>query len=355
MLHTRMRLNNSKRGCTLANNVLVPNAPEIPGLAFRFYDSEADLKAVLDVMNLCYKADRRDICVLEEMLRNHFRSLQNFDIHRQLLLATMDEEIIGYSQMHWFAEGNGDLELLNLTGHLLPEWRRKRIGTAMFRFSETHLRSLVPECAPGIERRYQSGAFDCETGQHALLKHEGYTSARYFYQMVRPNLDDIPEFDLPEGIIVRTPGPDEYMKVGRAIHRAFQDHWGFVDGGDEEIQAYLNNPYCRPELWQIAWYGDEVVGTVCNFIPTESNRAYNRKRGFTEDITVQREWRNRGIAKALIARSMQRLKEEGIEEVALGVDTENYSGALRLYEGLGYKPVSTETIYRKPVEVDRKG
>jgi ribosomal protein S18 acetylase RimI-like enzyme len=37
-------------------------------------------------------------------------------------------------------------------------------------------------------------------------------------------------------------------------------------------------------------------------------------------------------------------------EAALGVDTENPNGALRLYESLGYRPVQSWTIYRKPVE-----
>jgi ribosomal protein S18 acetylase RimI-like enzyme len=36
-------------------------------------------------------------------------------------------------------------------------------------------------------------------------------------------------------------------------------------------------------------------------------------------------------------------------EVALGVHTENPTGALDLYAGLGYEVVSRSTTYRKPL------
>jgi ribosomal protein S18 acetylase RimI-like enzyme len=37
-------------------------------------------------------------------------------------------------------------------------------------------------------------------------------------------------------------------------------------------------------------------------------------------------------------------------EAALGVDTENESGALRVYEGCGFRVVSRSTNYRKPLD-----
>jgi hypothetical protein len=39
----------------------------------------------------------------------------------------------------------------------------------------------------------------------------------------------------------------------------------------------------------------------------------------------------------------------GMTEAALGVDTENVSGALRLYEHCGYRPVQSGSIYRRPL------
>jgi ribosomal protein S18 acetylase RimI-like enzyme len=56
------------------------------------------------------------------------------------------------------------------------------------------------------------------------------------------------------------------------------------------------------------------------------------------------------LARALIARSLRLLKKKGMIEAALGVDTQNLSGALRLYEFMGFRPVKRASIYRKPMD-----
>lgn len=104
-----------------------------------------------------------------------------------------------------------------------------------------------------------------------------------------------------------------------------------------------------PHLWQVAWAGDEVAGMVLNFIDEAENTEYGRQRGYTETICVRRPWRRLGLARALIARSFQVLKDQGMTEAALGVDAENISGALRLYQSMGFQVVKQHTAYRKPL------
>jgi mycothiol synthase len=86
-----------------------------------------------------------------------------------------------------------------------------------------------------------------------------------------------------------------------------------------------------------------------NFIDEQENKQYNRKRGTVEMISVQRLWRSRGIAKALIARSLKLLKDHGMKEAALGVDAENPSGALLLYQKMGFQIEKRVAFYRKPL------
>ena len=100
----------------------------------------------------------------------------------------------------------------------------------------------------------------------------------------------------------------------------------------------------------MAWEGDQVAGAVQNFVNKEENEEYNRKRGYTEGIFVRRPWRKRGLARSLIVQSMKMFKEMGMTETALGVDAENTSGALRVYESCGYRQVKKSIIYRKSLE-----
>jgi len=87
-----------------------------------------------------------------------------------------------------------------------------------------------------------------------------------------------------------------------------------------------------------------------NYINHDENKKYNRKLGWTENISTHREYRRRGIARALIVRSMQMHKALGMDRVALGVDTENPNGALQLYQSLGYQEEKTFITFRKVMD-----
>ena len=95
-----------------------------------------------------------------------------------------------------------------------------------------------------------------------------------------------------------------------------------------------------PTLWQVAWDGDEIVGMVRPFINAEENARFGVRRGWCENISTRAPWRGRGVASALISRALRALRERGMTEAALGVDAQNETGALRLYQAMGFREVS---------------
>ena len=191
---------------------------------------------------------------------------------------------------------------------------------------------------------------DTEVGTRALLEAAGYKPVRYAFEMVCPLNGELPEIPLPEGFELRPAAPEHYRQVFEANNEAFEDHWGHVPLSESVMQWWMESPDFQPELWKVAWDGDQVAGMVLNYIDHKENHKFNRKRGYTEDICVRRPWRRRGLARALIAMSLHMFKEMGMAEAGLGVDTENLTGALRLYEGLGFHAVKNYTCYRKPLK-----
>ncbi len=165
--------------------------------------------------------------------------------------------------------------------------------------------------------------------------------------MQTPDLDHIPDVPMPEGLEVRPVKPEHYRAIWEATTEAFRDHWGAGDAEEEEFETWINHPLIQPDIWMVAWDGDQVAGSILNYISHDYNARTGRKLGYTETISVRRPWRRRGLARALLARSMQMHKELGMEQTALGVDTENPSGALKLYESMGYMVINKETVYRK--------
>ena len=64
---------------------------------------------------------------------------------------------------------------------------------------------------------------------------------------------------------------------------------------------------------------------------------------------MRRPWRRRGLARALLVQSIQMFRQMGMEEMALGVDTQNPHGALALYQSVGYHEIKRSTFFNKPM------
>ena len=89
------------------------------------------------------------------------------------------------------------------------------------------------------------------------------------------------------------------------------------------------------------------MGMVLNYLNEEENEEYNRLRGWTENISVRKAWRRQGVARALLTRSLQMFKNMGMDHAALGVDTQNATGALDLYKSVGFRVEKSFKVYRK--------
>jgi mycothiol synthase len=338
----------------LNDTIAVSDAPVIPGLTFRGFRGEVDYPAMVAVIVSSKEADGVEWAISVEDTARSYRHLVNCDPYRDMLFVEMNGEVIGYSRVWWRQELDGK-RLYQQFAHLLPEWRGKGIRRAIVRHNECRLREIAADHPAPLDasspadgpRFFEAGTSDTEVHWEALLISEGYEPVRYGFEMVRPNLDDILNPPLPEGLEVRPVPPEHYRTVWKAEEEAFRDHWGASEWRDEWYEEWLESPTFNPDLWQVAWDGAEVAGMVLNFINEKENEEYNRKRGYTEDICVRSPWRRRGLARALIARSLELLKDRGMTEAALGVDTQNPNGALQLYESMGYRRVKRYTTYRK--------
>jgi ribosomal protein S18 acetylase RimI-like enzyme len=149
---------------------------------------------------------------------------------------------------------------------------------------------------------------------------------------------------------VRVVQPGQVRAVWEAMQEARQDHWGHVPPTEQDYERWLTGRLFVPHLWRVAWDGDQVAGMVLNRLDQAQNEQYGRRRGYTQDIFVRRPWRRRGLARSLLVQSIEMFREMGMEETALGVDTQNPSGALTLYESVGYRPARCHTFFNKPME-----
>jgi mycothiol synthase len=85
------------------------------------------------------------------------------------------------------------------------------------------------------------------------------------------------------------------------------------------------------------------------YINPESNARTGRNEGNVGILGVRRGFRKIGLGKAMLLSGLNRLKQAGVETARLGVDANNPSGALRLYEFVGFQKVYTSINFVRDI------
>ncbi|HEY8632022.1 MAG TPA: GNAT family N-acetyltransferase [Candidatus Limnocylindrales bacterium] len=323
----------------------LPGAPTIAGLQFRPFHADRDYEGLVALIREAHLADGVDWIPTVENLRTEHEHGGEFDPRRDLLLALVDDTVVGASETNVRTRELGPSH--HVEGWVSPAFRRRGLGRALLHWAEARAREVALVDGRTGERSLGSWPDEAQAGAVALYESEGYAIVRYGFMMVRDLAEPIPELPLPDGLELRPVEPVDHRRIWDADVEAFRDHWDPGERTDADFEGWFASPELDTGLWRVAWDGDEVAGSVMNFIYPAENETLGQQRGWLDHVSVRRPWRRRGLASALIAASMRALRDVGMTEAALGVDAENPSGALRVYENLGFRRTRTGVAYRK--------
>ena len=321
-------------------------AGTVAGLRLRPYAGEADLADIARIENAEAAEDGLQRRVsLEEVASFFARSSDSFDPARDVTIAELDGRVVGVGQREIVDTTDARREY-RLDGIVDPAWRGRGIGRALLTENERVARDLAGAqgaSAPVLG----SWSWETQPRDRALLEAAGFRPARWFFDMVRPTLDDVVEAALPEGLDLRPIDRSLARAVWDADIEAFADHWGGFDHSEANLERWLNAPTTDLSLWVVAFDGDEIAGGVINSIDPDQNAVLGVRRGWLNSVFTRRAWRRRGLATALVARSLARLRDRDMTSAALGVDADNANGALGLYERLGFAVDQRAIAWRK--------
>lgn len=318
------------------------------GLRLRPYAGEADLAEIARLLNAEAAADglqRR--ASVEQLAAFYGHPNDSFDPARDVTLAEVDGRVVGVAEREVVDTTDGHREY-RLDGVVDPDWRRRGIGRTVLAESERIAReraAVEAQASPVLG----SWSWESQPGDRALLVAAGFEPARWFFDMVRPTLDEVVEGPMPAGLEIRPIDASMVRAVWAADIEAFADHWGGFDHSDENLQRWLNQPMTDLAMWVVAFDGDEIAGGIINSIDDDQNVALGVRRGWLNSVFTRRAWTRRGLATALIATSLARLRERSMSSAALGVDADNPNGALGLYERLGFRVDQRAIAWRKPL------
>jgi len=222
-------------------------------------------------------------------------------------------------------------------GRVHPEYEGLGIGTWLMQWAEKRSLRVLKNLPDDLRLAPRTGIQSEATGSMKLFTNMGYEQIRSSYRMKIDMDGPVPEPEWPEGITIKPYNPaTDAEAVYRADMEAFRDHFGFVeqpfeDGFKQFMHMMTQYEGFDPTLWFLAVDGDEIAGiSLCR-----PHSYDDLDLGFVNTLAVRRPWRKRGLGLALLRHSFNEFHRRGKLKVGLGVDAQNLTGALRLYEKAG--------------------
>lgn len=209
---------------------------------------------------------------------------------------------------------------------------------------------LVPLAPRGIRVAAHAMIASGDSARRAALERAGFKAVRVANHMRIDLVSEIPHACWPDGVRVRAADVEADLPSLVALYLdAWRDHWGFVEEPLDQVLATwrqgieADGDRFDPSLWFLAVEGKEVVGiSLCN-----AHIAGDATRGYVQALGVRPAWRKRGVALALLHHTFAEFRRRGYAAVELDMDSQNLTGALRVYERAGMRAVRQAVSYEK--------
>ncbi len=194
-----------------------------------------------------------------------------------------------------------------------------------------------------------TGCYVQDTARAAALAAAGWSVVRQFHRMV---LDLPAEVATPEpvpGIDVRVAGVDEAGRhdMHAVMQAAFTEHWDFhPEDYDEWWRRQAERAGFDGEQWWVAYDGSTpAAGAIC------SDRMAEMGIGYIAGLGTVPAYRGRGLGRLLLRHAFADFARRGRKRAQLGVDTQNTTGALGVYESVGMHAAQSVNVWAATVPV----
>jgi ribosomal protein S18 acetylase RimI-like enzyme len=239
-------------------------------------------------------------------------------------------------------------------GRVHPDFGGLGIGTSLLAWAEEHASRVLADLEPDLRFAPRTGCLRIAEGSKKLFEDCGFERIRSSFEMRIEMNEAPPAPEWSEGIVLKTGSHEEIPAIYSAFEESFRDHFGHIEEPFEEGLArfghFMRSDGNDPSMWFLAMDGAEIAGlSLCR--PQSYS---NPEVGWVNILGVRRPWRKRGIGVALLRHSFGEFFRRGTRKAGLGVDAENLTGALRLYEKAGMHVHLVFDTYEKTIREGRE-
>lgn len=234
-----------------------------------------------------------------------------------------------------------------LDGDVSPDYRRRGLGTALLDWQVARARQLLARSDRLVPGRIVANAEENLPDSVHMLVTRGFRPQRWYFDLRRDLSLEIPTPTLDRSIEI-VPWNEELDEQCRLAHNdAFELHWGSEPASPETWAQ--NEDFLTPEWSFLALDKSsdraKVVGYLLSSRYEQDWACLGWTEGYIEMLGVRQQWRNRGIASALVARALEVYRSDGIEYAAVGVDAAAPSKTYGLFSTLAFEAIRSATMF----------
>ena len=299
-----------------------------------------DAKASADLLNAIETVDKigenyGEEDTLQELIDPYT------DLERASLAAFDGDVMVGYMKIRYKPSAD-EVHRVFLDGGVHPGYRRRGVGTVLVEAGVA-----AAKVVHALHHPAQKLVVDVHKREHIaglaeLVRSQGFAPVRYFQRMEHPLGDALVDTAIPDGLRVE-PWSSRNDEDFRSIrNESFKDHWGAVPMPEDMWQNKITNQTFRPEVSFLL--RDVANGAAAGLLVTMYWEADTVAGGVRDAhfmvIGTLRDYRNRGVAGALIGHALRAAADQDYDRASLNVDSANPSGAFGLFERAGFTPTT---------------
>ena len=315
-------------------------------------DAAVDLPAIAALVNTCHIADNGENRTTVAKLRERYAD-PSFEVDQDLRLwRNPAGELVAIAEL-WRQPPDTEF-VSHLEFFIHPQARTTQLAETILAWAEQQVLRWGSQLSVPIV--LHAGCRDSLVQRRQLLEQLGFESVRAFWRLRRSLTEPIPQADatcdwrLGSVWQLRTVVPTDAEKWVETFNQTFIDHWNHSPLTVAEFTHWCNRAQYTAHLNLVIETND---GQLAAFTYSEINPERNARLGIQEGhvclLGTRRGYRRLGLGRTLLLESLHRLQQLGMTTASIGVDAQNPSGAVKLYQSVGFEPDKSSTVYRKVV------
>ncbi len=292
-----------------------------------------DIPQVVGLMNSHTQTlIKSDIFTIEQAQKEYSDPKLNLETDTQLAFGETGA-LIGYVDLF---DTKSTHTMMNSWISVLPNRGGEALENGLIQWMKHRASQLMEKANPQHRVTLNIYILEQDTRLANALERHGFKVERGSYHM-RIDVTSVPEIQpLPDTVSISTMQPGEEMDIILSVQDSFQDHWGWVPEAPEEMYKRWQNMYFgRPEFDPTIWFAARQNGKIVGVCLCAEKSPTDITMGWVNILGVSRTHRKRGVGTILLKTAFAELYRRGIPSIGLAVDSQNLTGATRLYEKAG--------------------